>query len=395
MLARRTLLSVAAAAAATHAPQGLALGPNHTLVVVFQRFAADWINLLVPKGDPNYAALRPTLKISNGISLNSDFALSPHLASLKPIYDAGDLAFVAATGWLDEAGRSHSHFIAQSLMERAAATGVNNGWLARALSADPYANSSIWRAIAAEAAVPASLQGHPSTVAVKDFGSYSHGSAMGDKATAAIKQLANIAGVPGNVLRRLSESIEEVKQSGIAALTPHNGAVYPNTRLGQGLKTAAQAIHGGYSPRVVTVTSDDDWDTHVSQTLRHANNVPNFANALAAFNRDLDVKMNEVTLVTMTEFGRTARESLDGTEHGSGSSMLVMSRRIAGAQVYGNWPGLGDNDMINGRDLRPTTDYRAVLSEILVQHLGLSETDLAGIFPTVHASSSNWRNFTL
>ncbi|MGH6754447.1 MAG: DUF1501 domain-containing protein, partial [Solimonas sp.] len=190
---------------------------------------------------------------------------------------------------------------------------------------------------------------------------------------------------------RLAQAMRDIENEPPAASTQP----YPATTLGNGLKLAAEAIRGGYAPRVVTVTSDDDWDTHVSQASRHAQSLPRFAGALRAFHEDLGDLMDQVVLVTMTEFGRKARENFSGTDHGTASSMLVMGKRIAGAQVYGQWPGLNDSALYQGEDLEPTTDFRAVLGEILVQHIGLTEAELEATFPGGYARRSGWRNFFL
>lgn len=377
------------AAAATAG--ALSADTGHTLVVVFQRFAADWINLLVPYGDPDYARLRPNLKITAPLVLDHFYGLHPALAPLKDLYDRGRLGFVAATGWIPLDSRDRSHFFAQSLAEAGAREGVYGGWLGRTMQRDPVGRQNVWSALAAEASVPASLQGYPDAVAVRDFADYNHGSTMGGAATELIDALARLAGEPGDTVRRLAESMSALSLTPPPAPSP--GVSYPTTTLGNGLKVAAQAIRSGMGPRVVTVTSDDDWDTHVTQASRHNASLPRFAAALKAFHDDLGSMMDDVTLVTMTEFGRKARENLGGTDHGTASSMLVMGGGVAGGRVYGQWPGLAPEKLFQGEDLEPTTDFRAVLGEILVGRLGVSPAALAEIFPGGYAAPQNWRGF--
>lgn len=406
MLSRRALLTTLAAAGgatacgAGGAPSGLPaptpglpgtpapVSGAPVLVVVFQRFAADWINLLVPHGDPGYATLRPNLRIAAPIDLDGHFGLHPALAPLKPLYDAGTLGFVAATGWVPREARDRSHFFAQSIAESGARSGVNDGWLGRVMLRDD-APQGVFAALAAEAAVPSSFQGFGNAVAVRDFADYAHGSVMGDAATALIEQLAALAGAPGDTTRRLAVGMRELA----ASPPPAPVASYPATTLGQGLKVAAQAIRGGLAPRVISVTSDDDWDTHVNQLARHEAALPNFAGALAAFHDDLGAAMADVTLVTMTEFGRKARENLGGTDHGTASSMLVMGGGVRGGRVYGDWPGLAPERLFEGEDLEPTTDFRSVLAEILAGRLGLGAAALEEIFPGGHADAAYWRRF--
>lgn len=399
MLSRRVLLSLLATgvAACDKVPGNIdsraetapkADTPDATLVVVFQRFAADWINLLVPAGDSAYATLRPNLKITDPLPLDGYFGLHPSLSPLQGLYEAGDLAFVAATGWIPLDCRDRSHFYAQTIAESGARAGVGDGWLGRVMQRDAY-NQRLWAALAAESSVPVSLQGFGNAIALRDFASYTHGSVMGDAATALLESLALDSGEPGGTILHLAQSMRSVA----AAPPPVSAVPYPGTNLGNGLKVAAQAIRGGLAPRVVTVTSDDDWDTHVTQASRHAASLPNFAGAIKAFYDDLGPLMENVTLVTMTEFGRKARENFGGTDHGTGSSMLVMGKRVAGKRVYGQWPGLNDSALFQGEDLEPTTDYRSVLGEILVRHLGASEASLDQIFPGGYAASSRWRGF--
>lgn len=360
-----------------------------TLVVVFQRFAADWLNMLVPAGDSAYAALRPNIKVTDPLPLDGYFGLNPGLSALKPIYDAGELGFVAATGWIPTDSRDRSHFYAQTIAESGARSGISDGWLSRVMHQDTRYNEGLWAALAAESSVPTSLQGYANAIALRDFGSFTHGSVMADNATALIESLADLAGEPGNTVLRLARSMRAIA----ASPPPASSIPYPSTNLGQGLRVAAQAIRGGLAPRVITVTSDDDWDTHVTQVSRHATTLPNFANALSAFREDLGELLDNVTVVTMTEFGRKARENFGGTDHGTGSSMLVMGRRVAGGKVYGQWPGLHDSALYQGEDLEPTTDFRSVLGEILARQLGTPEAALANIFPGGYAASSHWRHF--
>lgn len=381
------LTSTTSTGAATSGTGGsAAVGASpHTLVVVFQRFAADWLNLLVPYGDPDYATLRPNIKVGSPIDLDGYFGLNPGLADLKPLYDSGRLGFVTATGWVPQEARDRSHFFAQSIAEAGARSGVNGGWLARVMLRDSHDSS--WAALAAESAVPASLQGYAGAIAVRNFADYNHGSVMGDAATALIETIAGLAGTPGERIRQLAEGVRELR----ASPPPEPTVSYPATSLGQGLKVAAQAIRGGLAPRVISVSSEDDWDTHVSQVSRHAAALPNFAGALRAFHDDLGELMDGVTLVTMTEFGRKAKENLGGTDHGTASSMLLMGAGVLGGRVHGQWPGLSASALYQGEDLEPTTDFRSVLGELLAGRMGMGSELLEEIFPGGYAAPAKWR----
>lgn len=396
MLSRRLLLTLLAggSAAGCARSEPVAGGPDPvggsdaTLVVVFQRFAADWINMLVPAGDSAYAALRPTLRVERPLPLDGYYGLHPALSPLLPLYESGELAFVTATGWRPTDSRSRSHFYAQSLAEAGARRGIVDGWLGRSMKHEARRGDlGLWAALAAEAAVPQSLQGYADAIAIRDFSAFTHGSSMGDAATNLIDALATEAGDPGRPIRRLATGMREIA----ASPPPQSTAPYPDSVLGNGLRVAAQAIRGGLTPRIVTVTSDDDWDTHVAQASRHAQHLPRFAQALSAFREDVGPLMDRVVLVTMTEFGRKARENLGGTDHGTASSMLVMGGGVNGGRVHGDWPGLHASALYEGEDLEPTTDFRAVLGELLVRHLGFGGDALDGIFPGGYAAASGWR----
>lgn len=412
MVSRRTLLSLSAwggglsacggrtdpgqqgGSVAAAAPGTLTAGAGakaaNTLVVVFQRFAADWINMLIPAGDDSYAAQRPAVRINDPLPLNAYYGLHPALQPLQELYQQGSLGFVTATGWTPLDARDRSHFYAQTLAESGARAGVHDGWLSRVMQHDAQA-SGLWATIAAEPSVPQSFQGHPDAIALQNFAAYTHGSVMAEQATQLVEGLAQLSGAPGGTTLRLAQSMRSIETDPPAT----SATVYPATELGNGLKTAAEAIRGGLAPRVITVSSNDDWDTHVNQLSRHQAALPNFANAIRAFHDDLGELMSNVTLVTMTEFGRKAVDNFSGTDHGTAASMLVMGGAVAGGQVYGQWPGMHDSALFEGEDLEVTTDYRSVLGEILGHHLGASDSALESIFPGGFAQRSHWRNFMI
>lgn len=388
MASRRLLLPFLAAGAAALAVQRVqAATTGKTLVLVFQRYAPDWINLLVPAGDPAYATLRPKLAIRNPLMLDDYFGLHPSLASLQPLFSAGDLAFVTATGWLDTAARDRSHLKAQLLAELGTPAQASSGWAARYLHAEtkPVA---LWTALAAGRSIPSSLQGYPEALALSDFSDLEQTAAAGDTATQLALQLAGLAGVAGSTALRLAQM-----QQSVAGLDLPSSASYPDTELGRGLKLASQAIRAGLAPRLIAVNSSDDWDTHVKQSNRHQKALPGFAAALRSFHDELGSQMQDVLLVTMSEFGRKARESLGGTDHGTGSSMLLMGGGVRGGRVYGQWPGLQSEALYEGEDLMPTTDFRAVLGEILARHMSLDTALIETVFPGGYAGTEYWRGF--
>jgi len=131
----------------------------------------------------------------------------------------------------------------------------------------------------------------------------------------------------------------------------------------------------------------DGWDHHQNENAQLANLLNQFSNAIAAFCQDLGDRMEDVVIVTMSEFGRTVEENgAGGTDHGHGSMMMVLGGPVQGGKVYGEWPGLEKEKLFEGRDLAVTTDFRTVLSELVRGHLG--QSDLSQVFPGFQAGAS-------
>jgi uncharacterized protein (DUF1501 family) len=172
---------------------------------------------------------------------------------------------------------------------------------------------------------------------------------------------------------------------------PRNGAEYPNTQFGQRLKQIAQLIKADVGLEVA-FADVGGWDTHVNQggsTGQLAARLDDFAKSIAALVADLGDRMADVTIMTMSEFGRTVRQNGNGgTDHGHASALFVIGGDVRGRKVYGRWPGLEPEQLYEGRDLALTTDFRSVFSEVASKHLGASRLD--ALFPGFDASGSNW-----
>ena len=169
------------------------------------------------------------------------------------------------------------------------------------------------------------------------------------------------------------------------AYTPANGAKYPNGRFGQSLQQIARLIKADVGLEVA-FADIGGWDTHVNEVGAQpavgqlANNLSDFGQSLAALYQDLGDRMENVAVVTMSEFGRTAKENGNrGTDHGHANVMFVMGGGIRGGKVYGDWPGLAEEQLYESRDLALTTDFRDVLGELVAKHLGNS--NLKAVFP--------------
>jgi uncharacterized protein (DUF1501 family) len=174
--------------------------------------------------------------------------------------------------------------------------------------------------------------------------------------------------------------------------TPAGGAAYPNGRFGQSMMQISRLIKADVGVEVA-FADVGGWDTHVNEVGAKptqgqlANLLSDFASGLAAFYQDLGDRMQDVVVVTMSEFGRTAKENGNrGTDHGHANCMFVMGGAVKGGKVYGNWPGLDREQLYEGRDLNLTTDFREVLGDLVTRHLGTR--NLARVFPNFAVPAS-------
>jgi uncharacterized protein (DUF1501 family) len=357
-------------------------GKKKILVAIFQRGAADGLNIVVPFADQNYYKLRPNIAVAvpggqNGsIDLDGKFALHPQLKDLKPLWDKQQLAIVQATGSPDP---SRSHFDAQDYMESGTpGKTTQDGWLNRALTPEGPQTSPV-RAIAAGAQLPRTLRGTRAAIAISDSQQYQMGNEVsakilesmyatttdqhlrstGNDAFAALKIIRNMNQQPFN-----QQLNQQYNQGG---------------ELGRGLMQIAKLIKADVG--VETAFAEmGGWDHHGNEPNQMANQLRQFGMALSAFCQDMGDKMEDIVLVTMSEFGRTAQENgNNGTDHGHGNVMMVLGGAVKGGKVYGKWPGLAPEQLNEGRDLAVTTDFRDVLGEIVIGHLG--QKDLTQVFP--------------
>ena len=201
----------------------------------------------------------------------------------------------------------------------------------------------------------------------------------------------------GETGRDTFEAVNFLKKANPSKYKPENGAVYPNTQFGASMMQIAQLIKAGVGLEVAFTDTgrDVNWDTHFNQGGSRgqlANYLGSFSQAIAAFATDLGSRMDDVVVLTMSEFGRTARENGSrGTDHGHGNAMLVLGNSVKGGKVYGDWQGLKRDQLNEGRDLAVTTDFRDVFAEVANRHLGTRE--LGSLFPKYQTSQSRFRGF--
>ncbi|MDP9040074.1 MAG: DUF1501 domain-containing protein [Acidobacteriota bacterium] len=382
------------------AEMGAAAAGGRKLVVLFQRGAVDGLNVVVPYREKNYYAMRPTiaLKPNEVIDLNGWFGLHPQMAAFKPLYDAGHLAIVHAAGSPDP---TRSHFDAQDFME-SGTPGVKvteDGWLNRALLASPEpARTSAFRAVALGTQVPRTLQGRLPAIALNNLQDFSVGGrgpqvsplsnafqAMYDESSDAVLHGTG---------QETFEAVKMLKAANPAKYQPAAGVTYPGGTFGSSLKQIAQLMKADLG--VEAAFSDiGGWDTHQNQGAASgqlANRLKEFSESIAAFWRDMGDEAENITLVTMSEFGRTARQNgTGGTDHGHANVMLVLGGRVKGGAVYGRWPGLANEQLNEGRDLAVTTDFRSVLGEAAVRTFGTRS--LQTVFPGAPVTPASFLNF--
>jgi uncharacterized protein (DUF1501 family) len=364
------------------------------LVAIFQRGAVDGLNVVIPFGEQRYYELRPSLAIprpdgtpNSAVDLDGFFGLHPALAPLKPMFDAQHLAIVDAVGSPDP---TRSHFDAQDCME-SGTPGLKatvDGWMNRALSSmnGPKAQGAVSpvRAVSLGSSLPRTLRGRNDAVAMNNLNDFQIRDAQG-AATFESMYESSLDTVLHGTGRETFSAVKIMQSIQKQTYTPANSAKYPGGRFGQSLQQIAHLIKAGVGLEVA-FADIGGWDTHVNEVGAQpaagqlANNLADFGQSLAAFYQDLGDRMEDVAVVTMSEFGRTARENGNrGTDHGHANVMFAMGGGIRGGKVYGEWPGLADEQLYEARDLALTTDFRDVLGELVAKHLG--NTNLKTVFP--------------
>jgi uncharacterized protein (DUF1501 family) len=367
-------------------------------VVLFQRGAADGLNIVVPFGEQNYYRLRPTIAIpqprrggtDTAVDLDGFFGLHPSLASLEPLFHKNQLAIVHAAGSPDP---TRSHFDAQDFMESGTpgVKATEDGWLNRALETMPEINASPFRAVAMGPNLPRMLHGGASAIALPDLKQFKvmpQSPAMAATVEGGFEAMyaQSVDHALHGTGTETFEAIDLLRKVDPGKYVPENGAQYPNSRLGQSLQQTGQLLKANIGVEVLFVDCGG-WDNHVNEGGAQgqlANLLKDLGAGLAAFHQDMGDRMQDIVVVTMSEFGRTAKENGNrGTDHGHANCMFVMGGDVRGGRVYGRWPGLNDHQLNEGRDLALTTDFRLVLSEILTKHLAV--TDLKTVFPGFQA----------
>ena len=407
--------------------QGAAAHGNRrgkVLICIFQRGAADALNVVVPHSEPAYYRMRPSIAVPRPVSgaaqaaidLDGFFGLHPSLAPLKELWDRGMLAPVHAVG---SPSATRSHFDAQDYMESGTPDnkGTRDGWLNRYLATRGTceecaaasgagrggpsagerddagtAGDSPFRAVAMTPQTPRILEGPAPVIAMSNLDDFSIRTNGTEAERIEALYRTGSADVVHAAGGEMFEAMSILKKANLQQYTPQNGADYPRSPFGQHLKQIAQLIRADVGLEIA-FADVGGWDTHVNQggaTGQLAARLDDFARSIHALVTDLGDRMADVAIMTMSEFGRTARQNGNGgTDHGHAGALFVVGGDVhGGRKVFGRWPGLEPEQLNEGRDLALTTDFRSVFSEVAARHLGADK--LEAIFPGFLNDRTKW-----
>ncbi|HEX2092067.1 MAG TPA: DUF1501 domain-containing protein, partial [Longimicrobiaceae bacterium] len=399
---------------------------RRTLICIFQRGAVDGLSVVVPFGDPGYYAGRRSIAIprpargreGGALEMDGFFGLHPALRPLHELYGRGELAVVHAAG---SPHPTRSHFEAQDLMERAATgNSVRDGWLNRVLvetacaecrgrtPADPAAHAAdhaagqaglasgatALRGVAIGAELPLSLRGRHGALAIPDLERFGVAGGRDPSLSDTFARLYRTEGgdaVSGAADGGL-EAAAILRRADPARYRPRDGVEYPAGEFGRALRQIAQLVKADVGVEIA-FADIGGWDTHFAQGGANgqlARRLGELGQGLRALHDDLGERMEDVVILTMSEFGRTVAENgSGGTDQGHANCMLVLGGETRGGKVYGDWPGLERETLYEGRDLAVTTDFRDVFAEVAARHRGARE--LERVFPGYDVDPGRFR----
>ena len=399
------------------------LDRKKTLICIFQRGAVDGLSMVVPFGERGYHDSRRSIAIQapgsqegSALDLDGFFGLHPALASLQDLYGRGEMAVVHAVG---SPHPTRSHFDAQDFMETGTpgVKSTGDGWLNRVLqdtgcaacggrtldnptahAADHMAGQVAMatvpslRGVSLTSALPRALQGDHPALAIPDLDDF--GIRGGDEVGSAFRRLYR-TGDGDAVSAAADEAFEAVRILETVDPTryePADGAEYPNGDFGRSLRQIAQLVKADVGVEIAFADLGG-WDTHVRQGAAQgqlAGRLTQLGQGIRALYDDLGDRMEDVVILTMSEFGRTVAENgSGGTDHGHANCMLALGGAVNGGRILGDCPGLENEQLYEGRDLAVTTDFRDVFGEVVAGHLGAEHLDR--IFPQYGGDSARYR----
>jgi uncharacterized protein (DUF1501 family) len=359
-------------------------GATGTLVVVFLRGGMDGLSVVVPAGDPHLARARPRIAVPPAtlLPLDRGFGLHPALAPLHPLWGRGQLAAVHGVSTPD---MSRSHFQAQDCLERGgSSTGTTEGWLDRVL--DAMGPGTTFRSLAVGANVTRSLAGDQPSLSLTSLEWFKLGGAEGEMATRTVEALSALyTGLDHPLAGEVATTLDGLATAAlVSAQNAPPAATYPDGELGERLTEVARLVKADVGLRVACVDVGG-WDMHTNLGTVDGGAMKNqltmLGGALAAFTQDLGDRLDQVTVVVVTEFGRRVEQNANaGTDHGHGAAVLLLGGGLAAATVHGAWQDLHP-DVLDRGDVPGWTDYRDVLAEVAAARLGIDAGALAAVFP--------------
>ena len=369
-------------------------GKKKILVCIFQRGAMDGLMAVTPFTDTYLQAARPNLFISAAkdqkgtplIDLDGRFGLHPSMKAFETLFNEKRLAIVHGIG---SPNNTRSHFDAQDYMESGTPDnkGTSSGWLNRAVGLLGH-DASPFQAVSMTSSLPRSFYGDNPALAISnlnDFRLQTKGNPYTNTVTA--KSFEDLYDQTSSDLLKQTgkESFDAMKmlqKIDTKNYKTTNNVIYPPSPLGNSLKQIAQLIKADVGMEVAFAESTG-WDTHFNQGNENgvfARNAADLSNSIVAFWNDLALLQDKVTLMTMTEFGRTVKQNGSrGTDHGRASCNFILGNDVNGGKVHGKVDTLAVENLTDGRDLTVTTDFRSVFSEVADQHLKINKDNI--LFP--------------
>jgi uncharacterized protein (DUF1501 family) len=339
------------------------------LVVVILRGAMDGLSAVPATGDPDYERARNGLAQEGALPLDATFGLHPNLVGFKGLYDANELIVVhaAATPY-----RDRSHFDGQNLLENGSEKpyGVDTGWLNRALAAMPAGAKPL--GIALNSHMPLMMRGAAEVTSWAP-------SALPRPDADTVQRLAMLY---GETDPKLAQSFADAQDANGMAMGQGGGGGY---QAFVGLMAAAAKFLSAPDGARVAMVELGGWDSHVNQAGAFSplsKNLQTLDQGVAALKTGLGPLWKQTGVVIVSEFGRTvAMNGTMGTDHGTAGAMFVAGGAVKGGRVIADWPGLSPRALYQDRDLKPTTDFRAIATGVLRDHMGLHDAALAAVFP--------------
>lgn len=362
---------------------------NKILICIFQRGAMDGLMAVCPFKDEFLKMARPSIFMTASkennksplIDLDGTFGLHPAMSAFEPLFRNKQLAIVHGMG---SPNKSRSHFDAQDYMETGFPfeKGSESGWLNRLANVLPN-KATPFRAVSMTASMPRSFYGDYPSIAISNLKDFTlRGNALSTRMNLSAKSFEDLYDETTNQLlketgKETFEAIEMLKKADIQNYQPSNGVVYPNTALGNAMKQLCQLIKADVGLEIGFAESTG-WDTHFNQgtaTGNFAKSADDLSRSIAAFWNDLGSEgQDQVTIMTMTEFGRTVKQNgSGGTDHGRGSCSFIIGNDLNGGEVFGKIPVLSPDNLEDYRDLPITTDFRSVFTEVAIQHLNVGK----------------------